>query len=156
METNKSQGISREVGNVKQKGKHLLFSQPALLPGRWLAHSRKPGCRWLRWPMCWGSLLQNEAGGERGRLQRTRGIPESAPCAWCMVRDPPASLHQLWSLSNQKLHLAHPTNVFSSCAAFQSPKPLKIQNLSLINVRSKVTAECEDSLWEPFAPAKRA
>lgn len=76
--------------------------------------------------------------------------------AWCMVRDPPASLHQLWSLSNQKLHLAHPTNVFSSCAAFQSPKPLKIQNLSLINVRSKVTAEREDSLWEPFAPAKRA
>lgn len=146
MQTNKSQGISHEVGNVKQKGKRLLFSQPALLPGRWLANSRKAGCCWLRWPMCWGLLLQNEAGGERGRPQRTKGIPESAPSAWCMVCDLPASLHQLWSLSDQKLHLAHPTNVFSSCATFQSLKPLKIQNLSLINVHSKATAEHEETL----------
>uniref|UniRef100_A0A803VD28 Uncharacterized protein n=1 Tax=Ficedula albicollis TaxID=59894 RepID=A0A803VD28_FICAL len=32
-------------------GKHLLLSQPALLPGRWLAHSRNAcGC-WPRWPI---------------------------------------------------------------------------------------------------------
>lgn len=65
--TNKGQGISWEGGNKKQRGKHLLLSQPALLPGRWLAHSRNAcGC-WPRWPMYLESLLQNEGVGERGR-----------------------------------------------------------------------------------------
>lgn len=62
---NKRQGIARGVGKMKRKGKHLLFSQPALLPGRWLAQSRQASCCWPRWPMCWEPVLQNEGGGER-------------------------------------------------------------------------------------------
>lgn len=62
---NKRQGIAREVGKMKRKGKHLLCSQPALLPGRWLAQSRQASCCWPRWLMCWEPALQNEGGGER-------------------------------------------------------------------------------------------
>lgn len=125
---------------MKERGKHLLLSQPALLPGRWLAHSRNAcGCQ-PRWPMYLESLLQNEGVGERGRQQRTRESPEQALPAWSQ-----GMTHRPHSIISNQSSIYIPLIYFLPSRTPRAPENTRS---FLINDSSKLMAEHKGSLCQ--------
>ena len=103
------------MGNIERKA--LVIFTACLVAGEMAGSLKK------------GSLLLAEmanvlgicaAEGGCGKKKETAKKEKPRVSSGCMftVRYSQAPLHQFWSLSNQKLHLPHHTNVFSS---FRNP-----------------------------------